>query len=171
MRNLLTKSQPKFKKLEAIISNLLNNVPLIYAILPELIKLDIEIAMMTNNIQLDANEFKEKSKNIFVFFNRLYCQNDTLPLLFFHKFADIDNSASFVDSTHTNAKISLTTLGDCYGETYKVPKNQSGKAVSIKAKKGSGKVIIATAKKLLGIIYNTLKNNWMFENFEFIVEK
>lgn len=35
----------------------------------------------------------------------------------------------------------------------------------LKAKKGSGKAIIATARKLLGIVYNTLKNNWVFEDF------
>ena len=35
----------------------------------------------------------------------------------------------------------------------------------IKAKKGSGKAIIATAKKLLGIIYMTLKENIVFEDF------
>jgi len=26
-------------------------------------------------------------------------------------------------------------------------------------------VIVATARKLLGIIYNTLKNDWLFEDF------
>lgn len=35
----------------------------------------------------------------------------------------------------------------------------------LKAKKGSGKAIIATARKLLVIIYRTLKNNWVFEDF------
>ena len=35
----------------------------------------------------------------------------------------------------------------------------------LKGKKGSGKAIIATAKKLLGIIYKTLKNDWIFEDF------
>jgi transposase len=35
----------------------------------------------------------------------------------------------------------------------------------LKAKKGSGKAIIATARKLLGIVYNTLKNDWVFEDF------
>lgn len=35
----------------------------------------------------------------------------------------------------------------------------------IKARRGSGKAIIATAKKLLGIIYNTLKNGWIFKDF------
>ena len=32
-------------------------------------------------------------------------------------------------------------------------------------KKGSGKAIIATARKLLTIIYRTLKNDWVFEDF------
>lgn len=35
----------------------------------------------------------------------------------------------------------------------------------IKEKKGAGKAIIATSRKMLGIIYNTLKNNWIFEDF------
>lgn len=35
----------------------------------------------------------------------------------------------------------------------------------LKAKKGSGKAIIATARKLLSIIYRTLKNDWVFEDF------
>ena len=35
----------------------------------------------------------------------------------------------------------------------------------LKAKKGSGKAIIATAKKLLTIIYRTLKYDWVFEDF------
>ena len=35
----------------------------------------------------------------------------------------------------------------------------------IKNKRGSAKAIIATSKKMLGIIYRTLKNNWIFEDF------
>jgi hypothetical protein len=35
----------------------------------------------------------------------------------------------------------------------------------IKSHRGSGKAIIATARKFLGIIYNTLKNGWVFEDF------
>jgi len=37
--------------------------------------------------------------------------------------------------------------------------------LKLKAKKGSGKAIIATARKLLTIIYRTLKNDWVFEDF------
>jgi len=35
----------------------------------------------------------------------------------------------------------------------------------LKHKKGSGKAIIATARKMLSIIYDTLKNDWVFEDF------
>ena len=35
----------------------------------------------------------------------------------------------------------------------------------IKERKGSGKAIIATARKMLEIIYETLKNDWIFEDF------
>lgn len=37
--------------------------------------------------------------------------------------------------------------------------------LKLKAKKGSGKAIIATARKFLTIIYRTLKYNWVFEDF------
>jgi len=38
--------------------------------------------------------------------------------------------------------------------------------LKLKAKKGSGKAIIATSRKLLTIVYHTLKNNWVFEDFD-----
>jgi len=41
----------------------------------------------------------------------------------------------------------------------------------LKAKKGSGRAIIATARKMLEIIYRTLKNGWMFADFNnFVLE-
>ncbi len=35
----------------------------------------------------------------------------------------------------------------------------------IRERRGAGKAIIATARRLLKIIYNTLKNNWIFKDF------
>jgi hypothetical protein len=35
----------------------------------------------------------------------------------------------------------------------------------LKAARGTGKAIIALARKFLGIIYRTLKNGWVFEDF------
>ena len=35
----------------------------------------------------------------------------------------------------------------------------------VKARRGAGKAIVALARKFLGIIYRTLKNQWVFEDF------
>jgi hypothetical protein len=35
----------------------------------------------------------------------------------------------------------------------------------IAARRGVGKAIIALARKFLGVIYHTLKNHWIFEDF------
>jgi hypothetical protein len=35
----------------------------------------------------------------------------------------------------------------------------------VKAKRGVGKAIIATARKLLNTVFYTLKNNWVFQDF------
>jgi hypothetical protein len=49
--------------------------------------------------------------------------------------------------------------------TLKIPKKRGLNYERIKCHRGSGKAIIATARKFLGIIYQTLKNNWIFEDF------
>jgi len=41
----------------------------------------------------------------------------------------------------------------------------------VAARRGPGKAIIALARKFLGVIYHTLKNNWAFEDFpRFIIK-
>ena len=35
----------------------------------------------------------------------------------------------------------------------------------VKARRGTGKAIIALARKFLGVIYRTLKNRWVFADF------
>jgi hypothetical protein len=35
----------------------------------------------------------------------------------------------------------------------------------IQRRRGGGKANIALARKFLGVIYHTLKNNWVFEDF------
>jgi transposase len=39
----------------------------------------------------------------------------------------------------------------------------------IRSRRGTGRAIIALARKLLGIIYHTLKNNWVFQDFPHFV--
>lgn len=41
----------------------------------------------------------------------------------------------------------------------------------IRSRRGTGRAIIALARKFLGIIYRTLKNNWIFEDFPNFVLK
>ena len=43
--------------------------------------------------------------------------------------------------------------------------NETDNRGRIKERRGAGKTIIATARKLLAIIFDTLKNNWVFEDF------
>lgn len=67
--------------------------------------------------------------------------------------------------TKRGSKIGRTTLVQCTLIAIRYSNYLRSFYDKIKAKKGSGKAIIATAKKLLGIIYHTLKNKWVFEDF------
>lgn len=67
--------------------------------------------------------------------------------------------------TKQGSKLGRTTLVQCTLIAIRYSKYLQAFYTKLKAKKGSGKAIIATSKKFLGIIYNTLKNNWVFEDF------
>jgi len=67
--------------------------------------------------------------------------------------------------TKRGSKLGRTTLVQCTLVAKKYSPYLSRFYERIKARKGGGKAIIATARKFLGIIYRTLKNNWVFEDF------
>mgnify|MGYP005857462769 CR=1 FL=1 len=67
--------------------------------------------------------------------------------------------------TKQGNKLGRTTLIQCAMVAMRYSKYLSLFYERVKAKRGSGKAIIALAKKFLGIIYHTLKNNWVFEDF------
>lgn len=67
--------------------------------------------------------------------------------------------------TKWGSKIGRTTLVQCTLIAIRYSPYLRKFYDRIKSRKGSGKAIIATARKFLGIIYNTLKNNWIFEDF------
>jgi transposase len=67
--------------------------------------------------------------------------------------------------TKRGSKLGRTTLVQCTLVAKKYSPYLKQFYEKIKGKKGSGKAIIATARKLLGIIYWTLKNDWVFEDF------
>jgi len=96
-------------------------------------------------------------------------------------FADEDKLAAYFgivprvsDSNETIRHGRITKHGSKLGRTTLVQCTLVAKRYSpylnryyerIKSHRGSGKAIIATARKFLGIIYNTLKNDWVFEDF------
>jgi transposase len=67
--------------------------------------------------------------------------------------------------TKQGSKLGRTTLVQCTLIAIRYSPYLRDFYLRLKAKKGSGKAIIATARKLLGIIYQTLKNDWIFEDF------
>ncbi len=96
-------------------------------------------------------------------------------------FADANKLAAYFgivprvsDSNETERHGRITKRGSKLGRTTLVQCTLVAKRYSpylrryyekIKSRRGSGKAIIATARKFLGIIYDTLKNDWVFEDF------
>jgi transposase len=67
--------------------------------------------------------------------------------------------------TKHGSKLGRTTLIQCTLVAIRYSPRLRTFYERIKARKGSGKAIIATAKKLLNVIYMTLKENIIFEDF------
>lgn len=67
--------------------------------------------------------------------------------------------------TKQGNKLVRTTLVQCTLSAIRYSGYLSAFYRRIKERRGSGKAIIATARKFLTIIYNTLKNRWIFEDF------
>ena len=66
--------------------------------------------------------------------------------------------------TKRGSKLGRTTLVQCTLTAIQYSPYLRSTYDKIKKEKGCGKARIATARKLLGIIYNTLKNKWVFED-------
>jgi len=67
--------------------------------------------------------------------------------------------------TKRGSKIGRTTLVQCTLVATRYSPYLRTYYDRIKKYRGSGKAIIATSRKMLGIIYKTLKNDWVFEDF------
>lgn len=73
--------------------------------------------------------------------------------------------------TKRGSKLGRTTLVQCSLIAKRYSPYLHSYYERIKARRGVGKAIIALARKFLGIIYQTLKNNWIFEDFPNFVLK
>ncbi len=67
--------------------------------------------------------------------------------------------------TKAGSKLGRTTLVQCTLIAIRYSPYLKRYYDRLKARRGAGKAIIATARKFLGIIYQTLKNKWVFEDF------
>jgi len=67
--------------------------------------------------------------------------------------------------TKRGSKLGRTTLVQCTLVAVRYSRYLKNFYERIKQKKGAGKAIIAAARKFLGIIYRTLKYNWVFADF------
>jgi transposase len=67
--------------------------------------------------------------------------------------------------TKHGSKLARTTLVQCTLAAKRYSPYLKKYYDRIKSHRGSGKAIIATARKLLNIIFDTLKNDWVFEDF------
>jgi transposase len=67
--------------------------------------------------------------------------------------------------TKHGSKIARTTLVQCTLAAKRYSPYLRRYYERIKSHRGSGKAIIATARKLLNIIFDTLKNDWIFADF------
>jgi transposase len=67
--------------------------------------------------------------------------------------------------TRRGTKLGRTTLVQCALIAKRYSPYLARYYDKIKSRRGGGKAIIALARKFLGIIYRTLKNNWVFEDF------
>lgn len=75
---------------------------------------------------------------------------------------DTDNRGRI---TKRGDKLMRTTLVQCTLIAIRYSGYLNAFYQRIKQRRGAGKAIIATARKLLAIIYDTLRNGWVFENF------
>lgn len=100
----------------------------------------------------DINDFESGGKlaSYFGMVPRVQCSNDT---------------KHYGRITKRGSKIGRTTMVQCALVAIRYNDYLRDFYIRIKQRRGSGKAIIATAKKLLGIVYDTLKNNWIFTDF------
>lgn len=67
--------------------------------------------------------------------------------------------------TKRGTKLGRTTLVQCAMIAMRYSPYLAKFYHKVARRRGTGKAIIALARKFLGVIYNTLKNNWVFEDF------
>lgn len=73
--------------------------------------------------------------------------------------------------TKRGSKLGRTALVQCALITKRYSPYLANYYEAIRSRRGTGRAIIALARKFLGVIYRTLKHNWLFEDFPNFVLK
>jgi transposase len=73
--------------------------------------------------------------------------------------------------TKRGSKLGRTALVQCALIAKRYSPYLASYYEGIRSRRGTGRAIIALARKFLGIVYRTLKNNWVFEDFPNFVLK
>lgn len=76
-----------------------------------------------------------------------------------------NNKIHYGKITKTGSRLGRSTLVQCSLIAKKYSPYFANFYSKIKEQKGSGKAIVATARKFLVLIYHTLKENWIFSDF------
>jgi transposase len=109
-------------------------------------------ASILMSVIVDVNDFEDEGKlaSYFGIVPRVSNSNETL------------RSGRI---TKRGSKLGRTTLVQCALIAKRYSRYLSDHYEQIKARRGTGKAIIALARKFLKVIYHTLKNDWVFEDF------
>lgn len=81
------------------------------------------------------------------------------------KIANSNEKVNHGRITKRGNKAGRTTLGQCTLVAIRYNSYLKKYYEQVKERRGHGKAKIAAARKYLGVIYNTLKNNWVFADF------
>ena len=73
--------------------------------------------------------------------------------------------------TKRGSKLGRTALVQCALIAKRYSPYLANYYEGIRSRRGTGRAIIALARKFLGVVYRTLKNNWLFEDFPNFVLK
>jgi transposase len=182
-----TKSIPKLRSFLDLLEDPMERVEL-EVIIDQIIKLNENILRLTYELET-AGKSLDKFENI-TSIKGIGALSGTILLSVIGDIADFSSEkrlASYlglvprVEQSNQTVKYgAITKRGNTLGRTALVQCSLIAIRYSsylrtfyerIKNAKGSGKAIIATSRKLLGIIYHTLKNNWVFEDFPAFVIK
>ena len=117
-----------------------------------------------NNSNTAADDYKDVEIKDFASADKLAAYSGIVP-----RVANSNETQHHGRITKQGSKTGRTTLVQCSMSAIRRSEYLKKYYEQVKARRGHGKAKIALARKYLGIIYNTLTNNWVFADSSLIV--